>query len=127
VTASNLTGALDLGSGSGNVLLGHLSGPLVLNAGSGNISGTYISATKVQANDSSGNVDLSFNRAPKDVDIGDGSGDITVAVPANVSYSVVAKASSGSTNIGVPTNPLSHEVIHLSAASGDISVVPSGP
>jgi hypothetical protein len=127
VIASNLTGALNLNAGSGDIKLEHLSGPLVLNAGSGDINGTSISATKVQANDSSGDVDLSFNRAPTDVDISDGSGDITVAVPANVSYSVVAKASSGSTNIGVPTNPLSHDVIHLSAASGDISVVPSGP
>jgi hypothetical protein len=127
VSASNLTGALNLNAGSGDITLDHLSGPLVLSAGSGDINGTSISATNVQANDSSGDVDLSFNRVPTDVDIGDGSGDITVAVPANVSYSVVAKASSGSTNIGVPTNPLSHNVIHLSAASGDISIVPSGP
>jgi hypothetical protein len=127
VSASNLTGALDLGSGSGNVLLDHLSGPLVLSAGSGNISGTYISATKVQANDSSGNVDLSFDRPPGDVVISDGSGNITVTVPANTSYSVVANASSGSTHIDVPTNPLSHNVIRLSADSGNIRVVPSGP
>jgi DUF4097 and DUF4098 domain-containing protein YvlB len=122
-----LTGALNLNAGSGDITLDHLSGALILNAGSGDINGTSISATKVQANDSSGDVDLSFNRVPKDVDIDDGSGDITVAVPANVSYSVVAKASSGSTTIRVPTNPLSHNVIHLSAASGDISVVSSGP
>jgi len=127
VSASNLTGALNLNAGSGDITLDHLSGALILNAGSGDINGTSISATKVQANDSSGDVDLSFNRVPKDVDIDDGSGDITVAVPANVSYSVVAKASSGSTTIRVPTNPLSHNVIHLSAASGDISVVSSGP
>jgi hypothetical protein len=127
VSARNLTGALDLDDASGDIMLNYVSGPLVLSASSGDITGAYISATKVQANDSSGDIDLSFDHVPKDIDIGDGSGDITVAVPANVSYSVVAKASSGSTNIGVPTNPLSHNVIHLIAASGDISVVASGP
>jgi hypothetical protein len=127
VSASNLTSALNLDAGSGDILLDHLSGPLVLSASSGDISGTYISATKVQAEDGSGDIDLSFTRPPDDVDLSDSSGDITVAVPANVSYSVVAKAPSGSTDIRVPTNPLSHNVIHLSAASGDISVVPSGP
>jgi hypothetical protein len=127
VSASNLTGALNLNAGSGDLLLDHLSGSLVLSAGSGNITGANISATKVQANDSSGDVDLSFTRPPDDVDVSDGSGDITVAVPADVSYSVVANASSGSTDIRVPTNPASHNVIHLSADSGDISVVPSAP
>jgi hypothetical protein len=127
VTAGNLTGALNLDASSGDVLLGHLSGALILTDGSGDISGSDISSNKVQANDSSGDVDLSFDHVPQDVVISDGSGDITVAVPGNVSYAVVASASSGSTNIAVPTNPRSHNVIHLSDASGDINVVPSGP
>jgi hypothetical protein len=127
VRAGNLTGALNLDASSGDILLSRLSGALILTDGSGDISGSDVSAAKVQANDSSGDVDLSFDRAPHDVVISDGSGDITVAVPANTSYAVVANASSGSTNIAVPTNPASHNVIHLSAASGDINVVPAGP
>jgi hypothetical protein len=127
VSASNLTGALNLNAGSGDILLGHLAGSLVLSAGSGDISGADISASKVQAQDGSGDVDLSFTRPPADVNVDDGSGDITVAVPANVSYSVVATADSGSSNVRVPTNTASHNVIHLHADSGDINVVPSGP
>ena len=126
VVVRNLTGALNLDDASGDITLDYVSGPLVLSASSGDITGTDISATKVQANDSSGDVNLSFDRAPHDVDVSDASGDITVAVPANVSYSVVAHADSGSSNINVPTNPLSHNAIHLSDDSGDISVVPSG-
>ncbi len=126
VSARNLTGALDLEDASGDIVLNYVSGPLVLSASSGDITGTDISASKVKANDSSGDVDLSFDRAPHDVDVSDASGDISVAVPANVSYAVVAKADSGSSNVNVPTNPLSHNVIHLSDDSGDINVVPSG-
>jgi hypothetical protein len=126
VNARNLTGALDLQDASGDIVLNYVSGPLVLSASSGDITGTDLSATKVQANDSSGDVDLSFDSAPHEVDVSDASGDITVAVPANVSYSVVAKAGSGSSNVNVPTNPLSHNVIHLNDDSGDINVVPSG-
>jgi len=127
VSARNLTGALDLNDDSGDVLVDHVSGPLVLSASSGDIRGTYISATKVEAHDDSGDIDLSFDRPPNQVDVSDDSGNITVAVPGNVQYSVVAKTYSGPRNIGVPTNPASHNVIHLSDDSGDISVVPSGP
>ena len=127
VHAYSVAGALTLHSGSGDVSVERTSGPLDLGAGSGDITATGLSGAKVGVNDGSGNVDLSFTRAPSHVTVTASSGDITVAVPANVSYAVDVSTSAGSSHIGVPTSSSSHHVIHLTAGSGNIYVVPSQP
>ena len=127
LTATNLTGAVNLNAGSGDIRLDQLSGALVLSDSSGNISGTELSGSKASVDDGSGNVDLSFERPPEMVTVSDASGNIRVALPANISYDISADASSGSTDVRVPTNPQSHHVIRLRAGSGNITVVPSEP
>lgn len=125
VQASRLAGALTLKDGSGNIVMDHLSGPLVLSDSSGDITGTDLSAAKVQAHDGSGDVELSFDRAPDEVKVSDSSGDITVEVPTNARYYIEASTSSGSTNIAVASDRLSQRVIYLTDGSGDIQVVPA--
>lgn len=125
VGAASTAGALRLHSGSGDVSVERASGPLVLGTGSGDITGKDLSGPSLQANDGSGDVDVSFSRAPMEVKVNAGSGNVTIAVPANVSYAVVASASSGASNIGVPTDSSSQHVIHVSDGSGNISIVPS--
>jgi Putative adhesin len=123
VKATGLVSRLTLYSGSGDVSIEHVSGPLDLSAGSGDITGTDVSATAVRASDDSGDVDLSFNRAPDQVRVSASSGDITVVLPANVAYAVSATTSNGTPDIGVRTSPSSHHVIDLTADSGNINVV----
>ena len=103
------------------------SGALDLGSGSGDITGGGLSATSVNANVGSGDVDLSFTQPPAQVRVTASSGDVTVAVPANVSYAVDVSTSSGTPDVGVPTNSASHHVIHLTAGSGNVSVVPARP
>lgn len=125
VRAHDLSGSVKLSSGSGDVVAKTLSGPLTLYAGSGNITATGLSSPTVRASDGSGDVKLAFTKPPTQVRVGDSSGNITIALPANVAYYVVAHASSGSTNISVPQDPKSHRVVRLSDGSGNIKVVPS--
>jgi Putative adhesin len=127
VQASGTDGRLTLSSGSGNVSVKQVSGPLDLGSSSGNVTGTHLSAPDVKVDDSSGNVNLYFIKPPSQVKVSASSGNITVAVPGHVAYAVDTSASSGSTSIRVPTNPSSHYVIRLTAASGDIDIVPSRP
>jgi hypothetical protein len=127
VNAANVGGKLTLSTGSGDVSVERVSGVLDLDSGSGNITGRGLSAPKVNANAGSGDVDLSFTRPPERVTVTASSGDITVAVPANVSYAVDVSTSSGAPEVGVPTNSASHHVIHLTAGSGNVSVVPARP
>ena len=79
----------------------------------------------MSASDGSGDIRLSFTRAPAKVEAHDSSGNITVVVPGGVAYRIVAEASSGTRTIDVPTNPASSHVIVLYDGSGDISVVPA--
>lgn len=125
VAARDMGGALDLYSGSGDVSLERASGPLVLGTGSGDITGRDLSAPSVRANDGSGDVNLSFSRPPAEVNVSASSGDVRVALPADVSYDVQATSSSGGSTVGVPTNPSSRHVIRVTSGSGDVYVVPS--
>jgi len=124
VSVRNLTGAVQVNDGSGNIVAKDLSGALKLSDSSGNISGTGLASGSVRAADGSGNVDLDFNKPPAEVKVHDGSGNITVRVPSNVSYYVVGDASSGSSNIYVPQDRLSRFIIDLSDGSGNINVLP---
>ena len=127
VSANDLASPLVLYSGSGNVSIADVSGSLDLTAGSGDITGTDVSATTVRASDGSGDVDLSFKRVPDQVRVSASSGDITVALPGDVSYAVSASTNNGAPDIGVPTSSSSRHVIDLTAGSGDINVIPAGP
>lgn len=97
----------------------------MLSTGSGDINASGLRSTKVGANDGSGDVDLEFSRAPDEVEISDSSGNITVTVPAGVSYHVVARTSSGNTDVAVDNDPSSPRFINLSDGSGNITVARS--
>lgn len=124
VRVKDLTGSVNVHAGSGDVLANRLSGPLQLVDSSGDITGTALTSPRVQAKGTSGNIRLSFARPPERVQLHDSSGDITLAVPGNVSYFIDAKTSSGTTNIRVPQNPNAHRKITVRDISGDITVVP---
>jgi len=125
LVATDVNGSLRLRDSSGGLTLRDVSGSLILSDSSGDITATGLGAATVTASDSSGNVDLSFTRAPDYLAVHDASGDINIAVPGNIAYQVTVETDFGSKNIDVPTNPSSEHVIKLSANSGNVSVVPA--
>jgi Putative adhesin len=127
LTVSHLSGDLKLSDDSGDIVVTRSSGALALNDSSGDVTGTQLSGTSARVSNDSGDVDLSFVRAPDDVRVNASSGNVTVSVPANVSYAVSADTSSGTADIGVPTSSSSHHMITIRADSGNISVVPARP
>jgi Putative adhesin len=127
LTVSDLSGDLKLSNDSGDIAVSRSSGALVLNDSSGDITGTQLSGASARVNDDSGDVNLSFVGAPEDIRVTASSGDVTVSVPANVSYAVSATTSSGTPDIGVPTSSSSHHLITVRADSGNIDVVPTRP
>jgi DUF4097 and DUF4098 domain-containing protein YvlB len=128
VTARDLGGEASVSAGSGDVRVTHITGPtLDLHAGSGNISGTELGTPEVEAHDGSGDVSLSFSAAPDHVTVRASSGNITVYVPTGTAYQVDYHTGSGSTHVGVATDPTSRHVLDLSDGSGDIRVLPAPP
>jgi hypothetical protein len=131
IAASFETMFLELKDGSGDIDVrgGALDGPqpgTVLDDGSGDIRGTDL-LSGVSAKDGSGNVDLSFDVPPPDVDVTDTSGDVTLHLPVlrGIAYRVDARAFSGTVHIDVPTSPSSELELHLRAGSGNITVLPA--
>lgn len=133
---------LDLGTGSGSIVVSGAFGATGLEAGSGSIDGTALRLDelavrtgsgsigleleevpgRVEARAGSGNVVLRFGSAPTSVTVGTGSGNIRLAVPDEQPYAVHVDVGSGNHDVQVPTDPHSSRVLDLTAGSGSIVV-----
>jgi hypothetical protein len=143
LSAARLSGAISLADGSGNITASGLSGNdievndssgdisvsrvagdgLNLGDGSGEIVVTGLAETDVSGRNGSGDVTLTFTKAPRRVDITDGSGNITLVLPPGPTYyQVDASSSSGDRSVSVKTRPSSPYVITATADSGNVSV-----
>jgi Putative adhesin len=143
LAAARLSGAISLADGSGNITASGLSGGdiavndssgdisvsgvtgggLTLGDGSGEIVVTGLAETDVVARNGSGDVTLIFTKVPRRVDITDGSGNITLALPPGPAYyRVDASSSSGDRSVSVKTRPSSPYVIAATADSGNVSI-----
>lgn len=133
---------LDLGTGSGNIVVSGDFGATGLEAGSGNIEGSTLRLEdlrvrtgsgnigleleevpgRVEARAGSGNVGLHFGAAPTSVRVSTGSGNIRLGVPDDQPYAVHVDVGSGEHDVQVPTDPHSSRVLDLTAGSGSVVV-----
>jgi DUF4097 and DUF4098 domain-containing protein YvlB len=67
ITASRLSGAIELASGGGDITASGLDGSVRLSDGAGNIVVTGLAATDVIADNGSGNITLTFTKVPRQV------------------------------------------------------------
>ena len=120
VTALGVTGSADLRTISGDVILRGGSGRVTLESRSGDVVG--IASETVSAETVSGDVDLQFRVAPRDVEGTTKSGDVHVALPDTGSYDADADTRSGETQIGFTPDPDSPRRIRASTISGDANI-----
>jgi hypothetical protein len=122
--ASGLTGTLSLSDGSGDINASALNGDGVrLSDGSGDIFVSGLAATDVAGNDGSGDLTLTFTKVPRQVNVTNGSGDITLVLPrGSTSYHVEASSQSGSSSVTVKQARSSPYVIIASSGSGNVTV-----
>jgi hypothetical protein len=108
---------------SGDLSASGIHGHVTLSDGSGEIVVTGLAETDVVARNGSGDVTLIFTKVPRRVDITDGSGNITLALPPGPAYyRVDASSSSGDRSVSVKTRPSSPYVIAATADSGNVSI-----
>jgi Putative adhesin len=122
--ASDLSGA-DLESSSGELEVRAIAGDLRLKSSSGDLEAHDLAATTVDADTSSGDVELTFGSAPTDVKVESSSGDVTVKVPSDQPYKVDAETSSGETQV-FASDPGSARSIRVATSSGDVDVEHAG-
>jgi DUF4097 and DUF4098 domain-containing protein YvlB len=123
LSASGLAGSLRLNNNSGDIRAAGLTGDTRLQDSFGTISVTGLAAAAVVARNSSGDISLTFTKAPRQVTVTDSFGNITLVLPPGpVAYRVATRNSFGSTTVSVPRSPTAGNVITASNNSVDITI-----
>jgi hypothetical protein len=122
--ATGLSGTISLAEGSGDIAASGLDGGSVrLSDGSGDIFVTGLAGTMVTSKNDSGDITLTFTKVPQRVHVTDGSGDITLVLPAgHAAYQVHAHSASGDVSDTVNNRASSRNEIIASDGSGDITI-----
>jgi hypothetical protein len=124
ITASDLSGTIRLVNNSGDITASALTGNSRLQDSFGDIDVTGVAAADVVASDYSGDITIRFTQVPRQVNITDSFGDITLVMPPGATpYRVSAHTSFGTTSVSVPQTPTAASVITASDSTGDIRIV----
>jgi len=145
ITASGLTGAVELDSSGGGITVSGLTGPAQLHSSGGDItasglagsarldsSGGGVRATglrnaQVEARSSGGDVVLAFDTAPDRVVAESSGGGVRIGLPrVEGGYRVNADSSGGGTHTDVPTDPQSQRQIEAHSSGGDVRLETTG-
>lgn len=126
VSGRGLFGSVLLCTSSGDVEAIDIAGPLQLKASSGDIDVERFRGTELDADISSGDVNVRALVVPKRISAVASSGDVTVAVPGAVAYDVETDTSSGDTSVEVDQSRGSRHVVRAETSSGDVNIVRLG-
>ena len=122
VTVNGIRGDLALSTSTGDIRLTGASRALSLHTSTGDINASKLTSSEVDANVSTGDVTLGFDRAPTSVHANTSTGDVRITVPAGDPYRVEASTNTGDTDIRVVQNPTSTNLIAVRTHTGDIWV-----
>jgi Putative adhesin len=124
ISASGLAGSIRLDNNSGDIQAAGVVGNSRFQDSFGTISVTGLAAADVVASNNSGDISLTFSKVPRRVSVTDSFGSITLVLPAGpATYRVQTRDSFGSTTVSVPRSPSAGNVITAANNSGDITIV----
>jgi hypothetical protein len=124
VTASDLSGALDVRATSGDVALDNLSGPVSVRSQAGTVTARELRSDTVDVFADAGDVSVLLVGVPSSVQARSTRGDVDIAVPATESYRIDTAVPRGSTEIGVADDAGSTHAITASSDLGDVTIWP---
>jgi hypothetical protein len=122
ITVREMRGDLHLSATSGNVDVANSRGTVWAHSTSGSVKVHGARSQKVDAQTTSGDVDLRFAEAPGTVHVKATSGDVNVAVPAGTSYFVGAQSRSGEQKVSIGSDPRAEHKINAYVGSGNVRV-----
>jgi hypothetical protein len=127
ISASGLSGPLDLVTTFGDIDTTGTRGRLDLRSIGGTVRAFAVTSDQVRIATRSGDVELTFLRPPNSVRATTAHGNVGVGVPVQgVSYRVDVRAAHGRTDTAsVPSDPRSRRTITVQATDGNATVVPS--
>jgi hypothetical protein len=119
--------ALQLSSHTGDVDTAGPIGDLTVSNHTGDVEVRGAAAARADVSTSTGNVNLSFVTAPRDVLVRASTGDVGIVVPSDgTSYDVRTAASTGDESVTVPNSPGADRRIDVGTSTGDIDVRSAG-
>lgn len=123
LAASGLAGSIRLDNNSGDIQAAGITGDTRLKDSFGTISVTGLAAADVVASNNSGDIDLVFTTVPRQVDVTDSFGAVTLVLPPGpAAYRVQTQNSFGTTTVSVPRSPSARNAITVHNNSGDITI-----
>ena len=127
VTASGLTGRLDLQTTNGTIEATGTLGRVDLRTTNGDIRLSDTASAAVAATTTNGSVTLHFVNPPESIDAGSTNGSVTVQVPIEgVTYRVDANTTNGHVDDNtVPTDSTSRRSITAHTTNGTITIQPA--
>ncbi|MFT2816193.1 DUF4097 family beta strand repeat-containing protein [Leifsonia sp. A12D58] len=124
ITASGLTGELELSTTNGSIKTSGTRGDLSLHTSNGGIRADDIGSADVEASTTNGSIELEFARPPAEVEARTTNGAIQVRVPTDgATYLINATTVNGNVNTGtVPSDNASERTITLETTNGAVKV-----
>ena len=127
VRLRGMSAPIDIDSDDGRLELDDISGDIHVSNDDSSIVGRRLTASRVDARNTNGRIELSFLDPPQSVSASTENGSIEVVVPdTEVLYPVEMDTGNGGTDNLVRTDPNSDHVIDLSTDNGSITVRPPG-
>jgi hypothetical protein len=122
VSVSGLRGDLALSTSTGDIRLTGASRALSLHTSTGDITASKVTSSEVDANVSTGDVTLGFDRTPTSVHANTSTGDVRISVPSGDPYRVQVSTNTGDTDIRVVQDPTSTNLIAVRTHTGDVHI-----
>jgi Putative adhesin len=129
INSSQLDGSTRLVNNSGDINVSGATGDTRLQDAFGNIYVVGLAAASAVATNNSGDITLRFAAVPRQVNVTDSFGNVTLILPAgNTAYRVQTHNSFGNTDVSVRRSPTSAHLIQVHNNSGNITIIThSGP
>ena len=122
IEVRDLSGSLRLLESSGDVSLTNTTGQLWVKTTSGGINASGLRAGQVEVQATSGDVELTFAAAPRQLAATTEARNVTIALPGADPYRVGIETSSGERDISVRQDPGAERTIDVRTSNGDVQV-----
>ncbi|PZS26587.1 MAG: hypothetical protein DLM59_18030 [Pseudonocardiales bacterium] len=126
ISATGLTGPLELGATNGDITASGAHGRLDLRTTNGHILVLGATSQHVNAATTNGDVELVFLRPPTTVSATSTNGNVTVRVPArSVTYLVSTRTLNGLSDISLPSDRTSTRTLTAQTTNGIVTIAPA--
>jgi len=125
VLATGFEEPLDIVTENGTITVEDVAGDLSLRSTSGHQQATGLTAQRVDAQASSGAIDLLVTEAPSRLAVATENGAVSVQLPA-AAYALSVQTDSGSIESSITDDPRSPRTIEVITENGDITLTRSG-